>query len=79
LPLTKHPAPYGKIILGKRLKPFLSLDLQEWLEPKPRASGSIIALGMSPFGVVPQVYDHGLKGTAVSGAITVAQRPEELW
>jgi hypothetical protein len=60
------------------LKPSLIRDLEEGFEPESRASGSIITLGMSPFGVFPQVLHHGLESTAIPGPIPIAQSPEEL-
>jgi hypothetical protein len=52
-------------------------ELKDRFESKLRASCSIIALGMSPFGVVPQVRDYGLEGAVIPGAITVAQGLKE--
>jgi hypothetical protein len=53
-------------------KLLLFSDLEHWFESKSRASGSTIALGMSPFGVFPQVGDHGFEGATIPGSITVA-------
>jgi hypothetical protein len=54
------------------LKAFLSRKLEEWFEPESRASGSLIALRMSPFGMLSQIRDHGLEGAAIPGTLTVA-------
>jgi len=40
-------------------------ELEDRFKSKSRASGSIITLGMSPFGVFPQVLDHGLEGASI--------------
>ena len=53
-------------------KLLLYSDLAHGFESKSRASGSTIALGMSPFGVFPQVGDHGVEGETIPGSITVA-------
>jgi len=79
---TKHPIICTDLsssgLLTVAFKPFLTRDLEERFEPESRASGSLITLGMSSFGVFPQIGDHGLKGTAIPGPITVTQSPEEF-
>jgi hypothetical protein len=47
------------------LKLFLTRELEDRFEPQSRSSNSIIAFGMSPFGVFPQVRNHGLKGLPI--------------
>jgi DDE superfamily endonuclease len=68
----------GYWLLTVVLKRLLIRELEDRFKSKSRASGSIITLGMSPFGVFPQVLDHGLEGAAVPEPITAAQSPKQF-
>src|SRR6266850_4375395 len=62
-------------IVCKRL---LIRKLEDRFESQSRASRSGIALGVSPFGVAPQVSDHGFEGSTIPRPIAMAQGAKQL-
>src|SRR6266481_9900345 len=63
----------GSGLLTIVCKRFLIRELEDRFESQSRASRSGIALGVSPFGVSPQIVDYRLEGATIPRPIAMAQ------
>src|SRR4030095_2187364 len=63
----------GSRLLTIVCKRLLLRELEERFKSQSKASRSGIALGVSPFGVSPQVVDHRLEGATIPRPIAMAQ------
>src|SRR6266446_8628316 len=68
----------GSGLLTIVCKRFLIRELEDRFEPQSRASRSGIALGVSPFGVSPQIVDYRLEGATIPRPIAMAQGAKQL-
>ena len=60
-------------------KRFMIRQFEDGFASQPGASRSGIPLGVSPFGIDPQVTDHSVEGPTVPGSIAMTQGTTQLW
>ena len=60
-------------------KRFMIRQFKDGFESQPGASRSGIPLGVSPFGIDPQVTDHSVEGPTVPESIAMTQGTKQLW